>query len=132
MTITISSCFKIGDLVLVNGLLKAWIVEKNKFNDTVTFTLKYMLGGQLEHNVPLEIVSVIEMYGNEVSTNRSGITRAGNFEQQVPIQPPENDSNRLNSSSVSNQSNDNQTSNLNNSDTVETEPEDPSNLKDVQ
>ena len=45
-----------------------------------------MLGGQIEHNVPLDNISVIEMYSNEVSTTRSGFTRSYNSQLVQPTQ----------------------------------------------
>ena len=86
MVISIGSCFNVGDLVLVNDLLKAWIIEIDKRSNTLTFTIKYMLGGRIEYNVPMDNISVIEMYSNEVSTTRSGFTRSTNSQPDQPSQ----------------------------------------------
>ena len=137
MSVTIGSCFNVGDLVLVNDLLQAWIIEKDERLNTVTFTIKYMLGGRIENNVPLDNISVIEMYSNEVSTTRSGFTRTTNSQLLQPTlnttintglttnSTTSNINNSLNSStSTSNNQQPSQNNNNNSSDDEEVDESD--------
>jgi hypothetical protein len=70
--VLLSSLFKIGDLVLVDNLTRAYIVEiKNaENNETISFAVNYVIGDELESNVSFNRIKVIAM--NHCSDTRSG------------------------------------------------------------
>jgi len=139
MPVTIASCFNVGEIVLVNDLLKAWILEIFENETNITFTLKYMLSGLIEYNVPLQNISVIEIYSNEVSTTRSGFTRTSNSQPEYPnqsastnINDTNNDSSRVSILPSSTQDNSRQSTNNENNDSEVEETDDSNELKQLK
>jgi hypothetical protein len=59
----LSSIFKIGDLVLVDNITRVYPIEieNTNNNDTVSFTLNYIVGDELETNISSNRIKVIAM-----------------------------------------------------------------------
>ena len=77
--VLLSSLFKIGDLVLVDNITRAYIVEieNPENNETISFTVNYVIGDELESNVAFNRIKVIAM-------NHHSDTRSGNNRNSIP------------------------------------------------
>jgi hypothetical protein len=78
--VLLSSLFKIGELVLVDNLTRAYIVEieNAENNKTVLFNVNYAIGDELESIISLNRIKIMAM-------NHHSDTRSGNNCNSLPL-----------------------------------------------
>ena len=83
----LSNLYRVGDKVKIDGFEDGYILEKNIFGDSLTFKIRTQLCNKIYNNVSIERVTVVNLYDQPQSTNRSGLRRdisTATSQQQCP------------------------------------------------
>ena len=83
----LSSLYRVGDKVTIDGFEEGYILEKKNSGGSLTFKIRTQLCNKIYNDVSVERIAVVNLYGQPESTNRSGFRRDISFSNRQEQSP---------------------------------------------